>query len=258
MSKRKKVSAPKKVGGMAITLSLIVGLLQLMDDGRQKKEMMKQVQTTLNSANIVCDKVIDKNPTIDLKICYDYKHNGASMVQYTLQGDLVNKRNISKRPRFYREKKLSEDHQIRPSDYVKTTGSETPSYSYDLGHLAPDAAFDHTKRSLLKVYTMANVVPQEASFNRGVWADLEMQERAVAVDEKKATVTILCLYGKNHLVKKSGMSMKRYVGIPDSFIKIIDSQRGRECYFMMNKPTKKPFTAFRVDCESIVKRLNSF
>jgi len=54
---------------------------------------------------------------------------------------------------------------------------------YDRGHLAPagDMAFSH--QAMSESFYLSNISPQRASFNRGIWRQLESQVRAWAQDE---------------------------------------------------------------------------
>ena len=56
-----------------------------------------------------CNQIIDKQV---FTICYDYKMKGAKYVSYTLDGKLVNKLNIKKRPSFYTEKNLKKNTEV--------------------------------------------------------------------------------------------------------------------------------------------------
>jgi endonuclease G len=82
-----------------------------------------------------CDQIIDKQV---YKICYSYKYKGALAVWYELKGDLVDKKNIKKRPRFYTEKNIPAKFRSKSKDYVKS--------GFDRGHLANNASFDYDKK----------------------------------------------------------------------------------------------------------------
>lgn len=105
------------------------------------------ISDVINKNN--CDQVIDKQV---YNICYSYKHKGALVVGYKLNGSLVNKNNIKKRPSFYSEKTIPIQYRSKSKDYSRT--------GLDRGHLASDASFDYTKKVQKKTYSMANIVPQ--------------------------------------------------------------------------------------------------
>jgi len=76
---------------------------------------------------------------------------GAKYVAYTLYGDKVNSVNIKKRMGFYTEKNIPAKYRSKNKDYTHS--------GYDRGHLANDASFDYSKKSLRKTYSMANIIP---------------------------------------------------------------------------------------------------
>src|SRR5690606_29954740 len=46
---------------------------------------------------------------------------------------------------------------------------------HDRGHIAPRQAFSWHACGAYQTFTMANMSPQSATFNQGVWGDLEQQ-----------------------------------------------------------------------------------
>jgi endonuclease G len=142
-----------------------------------------------------CDKVINKkyDDKDVVKICYNYKVKGATYVEYEVEGDKVDEK-IDKRPRFYAEKSIPKQYRIYPNDYIYITSLKHPEWSYDRGHLAPDADFDYNYKVLLKVYTMANIAPQVSELNRKTWIKSEKYERLVAKKLGRAKVSIGVLY----------------------------------------------------------------
>lgn len=167
-----------------------------------------------------CDQIIDKEY---FTICYDYKMKGAKYVAYTLDGSLVNKNNIKKRPRFYSEKTIPLRYRSKSKDYTHS--------GYDRGHLANDASFDWSKSSQRKTYTMANIIPQAPNVNRRTWIKAEKLERKIAV--KLGTINVIngVVYSNNP--KRIG---KNNIAIPDGFWKMIynDSMGYKKCFYYSN------------------------
>jgi endonuclease G len=167
-----------------------------------------------------CDQIIDKQY---FTICYDYKYKGAKYVGYQLKGNLVNKKNIKKRPRFYSEKTIPNKYRSKYKDYVKS--------GYDRGHLANDASFDWSKKSQKKTYTMANIIPQVPKVNRKTWIKAEKLERLIAV--KLGTVNVLngVVYGNNP--KRIG---RNKIAVPKGFWKMIynDKVGYKKCFYYEN------------------------
>lgn len=166
-----------------------------------------------------CDQVIDKQT---YKMCYDYSYKGAKYVYYTLNGALVNKINIKKRPKFYPEKEIPKQHQSISKDYYKS--------GYDRGHLASDGSFDYDKTILKKAYSLANIVPQSPKVNRYTWIKTERYERALAVKYGSIKVLIGIIYDKDPL--RIGLNK---IAIPKAYYKkLYNDIDFKECYYYKN------------------------
>jgi len=176
--------------------------------------------TPINQKN--CDQVIDKK---FYKICYDYRMKGARYVSYTLRGDQVNAVNIKPRPRFYPELSIPERYRTKYQDYTHNA------FQADRGHLAPDAAFDYSPRSLHSVYSMANIIPQYKWVNRKTWVKAERYARQMAVKLGSVTVINGVEYGSNpRRLRRSG------IAYPKAFWKMIfnNDQGFQRCLYYRN------------------------
>lgn len=119
-----------------------------------------------------CDQIIDKEL---YKICYSYKFKGALSGWTRLDGNLVGKKDIKDRPRFYNEKLIPIKYRTKYSDY---TGSAD---EWNRGHfIVADADFDYDEKDLLKTYSMANIIPQSALVNQKTWIKVERYGRMLA------------------------------------------------------------------------------
>ena len=167
-----------------------------------------------------CDQIIT-NPYF--KVCYDYNLMGAKTISYTLDGDKVNKVNIKKRPSFHTEKSLDKVYRVSPKSYSKT--------GYDRGHMANDASFDWSMKSLNSTYTMANIVPQEPRVNRYHWVKVERYARLVA--RKLGSVNVLNIIQYNKNPKRLE---KQNIAIPQGFYKIIYNKEKdfERCFYYKN------------------------
>jgi len=178
-----------------------------------------EVKDFINKQN--CDQIIDK---IFYKICYDYKAKGAKYVSYKLDGKKVNDVNIRKRPRFYPDKEIPRQYRTKPSDYTKNY------FHADRGHLAPDASFDWSRKSLHSIYSMANIIPQYRSINRRTWVKAENYERLIA--SKRGSVTVIngVVYGDyRQRLRKSG------IAYPVAYWKMLYDNNGFErCFYYKN------------------------
>ena len=167
-----------------------------------------------------CDQIIDKQV---YKICYSYRYKGALAVWYKLDGNLVNKINIKKRPSFYTEKNLKKRYRSHSRDYTHS--------GYDRGHLANDASFDYDMKIVRKTYTMANIIPQAPMVNRKTWIKAEKLERSVAVSLGSVNVYNGVVYGL-----KPQRIGKNQIAVPKAFWKMIynDEKGYKKCFYYKN------------------------
>ena len=158
-------------------------------------------------------------------IYYNYDLKGAVKDVYDINGSLVNKLNIKKRPSFKANKNIPKKYRSYSGDY-KHSG-------YDRGHLAPDAAFDYNKTALRSIYYMDNITPQLPNFNRKIWKYIEIYDRFQAVKYKNIKITILVFYKKP--IKKIG---KHNIAVPYKFMKWVQypkmSKKQDDCYEVFN------------------------
>lgn len=166
-----------------------------------------------------CDQIINKQT---YKICYDYNYKGAKFVSYILDGALVNKTNIKKRPTFYKETTIPKQYQSTQKDYYKS--------GYDKGHLLSDGSTDYNNTSLKKAYSLANSIPQAPKVNRYTWIKTERHERALAVKYGTIKVLIGVIYGNNP--KRIGLNK---IAVPKAYYKKLYNDTGfNECYYYKN------------------------
>lgn len=119
-----------------------------------------------------CDQIIDQQL---YQICYSYKYKGALSGWVKLDGNLIGKDNIKKRPRFYNEDSIPMKFRTKYKDY---TGYGE---DWNRGHfIVADADFDYDEKALSKAYTMANIIPQSALVNQKTWTKVERYGRVLA------------------------------------------------------------------------------
>ncbi|WP_373072075.1 DNA/RNA non-specific endonuclease [Sulfurimonas sp.] len=190
-----------------------------------------------------CDQIIDKTY---YEICYNYKAKGANYVYYVLDGSKVNKGNIKERPRFYDELKLPRNYRTKHSDYTRNQ------YKMDRGHLANDASFDWSEKSLKSTYSMANVIPQYKNINRYTWIKAEKLERLVATKLGKVSVLNSVIYSNSP--KTIG---RNKVAVPKAFWKMIfNKEKNYErCFYYENiiglKTRGDKLKDHEVECNSL-------
>ena len=193
-----------------------------------------------------CDQILRNGGYF--KTCYDYDAKGAKYVAYTLDGKKVNAVNIKKRPRFYEDLHIPKRYRSRYGDYTHNV------YKMDRGHLANDAAFDWSKKSLHAVYVMSNIIPQHYTLNRSkkAWAGVERYARAMAVRLGKVDVLNGVVYPKKP--KRMGRDK---VAVPSAFWKMIynDDKGFRRCFYFENRPEVKgrKLRDYETDCNRLLR-----
>ena len=195
--------------------------------------------------NKQCDQILRNDGYFTT--CYSYKNKGAKYVAYTLEGTKVNLKNIKKRPRFYEDLHIPKQYRSKPSDYTHNF------FHADRGHLAPDAAFDYSHKSLHAIYTMSNIIPQHYSLNRGIhaWRGLEKYGRYLAVKLGKINV----LNGVEY--SKSPQTIGRdKISIPSAFWKMYynTSKHFQKCFYFKNKPEikGKKIKDYQINCKKLI------
>ena len=74
---------------------------------------------------------------------------------------------------------------------VLTGSAELDDYrksGYDRGHMAPAADFRWSEEAMSDTFYLSNMSPQDPSFNRGIWADLEAAVRVMAYENNAVYV----------------------------------------------------------------------
>jgi len=229
----------------------------------------------LGQPEIRCDKMINKG-VVD--ICYNYQAKGPQYVSYYVEKDKVDSGNIEKRPSFYTEKNVPSKYRSKPADYTYATDSKTKKIYFNRGHLAPDADFDYDQKVLRKVYTMANIVPQEETNNQKNWIKAERYERYVAGKLGRVHVISGVYYNdpdlylvkrpiedikaakkwkKNKIIsyaKKAKSLEKKHILIPTHLFKIVEDGNGfRKCFLYENRAYDKNYKLkdWQVECSQL-------
>jgi len=137
----------------------------------------------------------------------DCNQHGAVKFQYNAQRDTGNFPRLEK---FYLDKNV-------PSD-CQQTSAKTYGRNYDRGHLVPANHLDYSKQAISDSNSMANILPQAATMNRGAWLlTEEIIECYRDIDE--LLVIGGAIWGKNtkddYFVKSHGIKT------PDAYWKVV-------------------------------------
>jgi len=188
-------------------LKLIVACILSVGILSAKSTQSVDLSTFLDVAK--CDQVIKQDTH---SVCFDYKKNGPKAVWYSLTGSLVNEINLKNRPTFKKNPQLSSRYQIDHNLY-----SANGMY-LDIGHLAPDGAFDYDLDILKDIYYTSNATPQYHYLNAYYWYKSEQFGRYLAVKYGTINVIDIVLYGNDVFLNKQGYTSQ---GIPTEYIKIL-------------------------------------
>ena len=144
---------------------------------------------------------------------------------------------------FYPDPRLAESHRAELGDYRRS--------GYDRGHLAPSADMPGLEAQH-ESFSLANIAPQNATLNRGPWADLEIELRRFALRHAETYIVTGVLFeGERLQTTPTGR-----VYVPTSFWKAVavpghgsvvflaeNSERGRP----MAIPLRAFISRYRID-----------
>lgn len=142
------------------------------------------------------------------------------------------------------------------SDSLITTGSaELNDYrksGYDRGHLIPAADATWSLDAMNDTFYLSNMSPQEPSFNRGIWADLESVVRNFANTEGSVYVVTGPIFYPETTNATIG---KNKVVVPDAYFKVILDYEEPEVkaigFILANEGSKEPLQNFAVSVDEV-------
>jgi endonuclease G len=184
-----------------------------------------------------CDQVFNNGYFIN---CYDYKLKSTKFSFTRLDGDLVNKKNIKKRPRFYENLDIPRKYRVKYSDYTRS--------GYDRGHINSDASFDYSLKSQKATYVMSNIVPQRPKTNRKSYLKVEKYERLLAKKLGSVNVFTMILF-KEH-PKRIGRAK---TAIPDGFVKVFYKDDFQKCFYIPNDDKVYKLKELAVECKRVLR-----
>lgn len=142
---------------------------------------------------------------------------------------------------------------FRADPAVMTGSAALADYSgsgYDRGHLAPAQDFAWDSVSMSESFFLSNMSPQNASFNRGIWAQFESQVRTWAIENDS-------LYVVTGPVLRSGLPTigGNEVAVPEAYYKVLlvytgNTQKGIG-FVMANEGSNAGFETFDVAIDSV-------
>ena len=168
--------------------------------------------------DINCSKILHKKA---FNICYSCRWKTPKLVVYQVNGNLIDKYNLSrKRLRFRPDYQLPTKCRSYPKDYSRT--------GYDRGHLAPNAIFDYDRKVQKETFLMSNIAPQKPKLNRKLWAKIERFVRMRARKYGKISVITGVCGSIGTLGKK-----RHSVNVPEWWYKILFLPNGKTISFLV-------------------------
>ncbi|WP_132256333.1 DNA/RNA non-specific endonuclease [Methylobacterium segetis] len=114
-----------------------------------------------------------------LPLCFDayaVLHSGVSRTplyaaEHLTRASVAAARRVDREDAFHDEDRGPSDERARVEDYIRS--------GYDRGHMAP-AGDMPTAEAQAQSFSLANIVPQNRTFNRGLWSAIEESVRRLA------------------------------------------------------------------------------
>lgn len=155
--------------------------------------------------------------------------------------------------------KAKREKSVFKNDFEIITGSATlddyRNSGYDRGHLKPSADESCDQRQMNETFLMSNMSPQNPSFNRGVWKDLENYVRKLTYNYDSIQVITGGNLNDNNLIRIG----KNKVGVPNYYYKVLYKYKGGqktiECFYLPNKKNTN-FRDFKLNILELEKKIN--
>ena len=184
----------------------------------------------INKSFSNCNQVLQNHT---FKSCYNYEFKGVTASLAEIRGKNVNLINITKRPQFYEDKNIPEQHRTQSSDWTNT--------GHDRGHIESDASNDYSEEVLKLTYTMSNITLQKPITNRQSYLEVEKRERELAVLYNKIYTFTVINYS-NDIINN--------IRVPSEYIKMFfDSEyKPLECYKIKNDNIRYELHESKIGC----------
>lgn len=121
---------------------------------------------------------------------------------------------------------------------------------WDRGHMAPAADMKWSEQAMKESFYLSNVCPQNRNLNAGVWNDLEIQVRELAI--QKGKIYVVC----GPIVSKQSKTIgSNKVTVPDAFFKALlqnySGQWSSIAFMFENKSGRKPLSSYAMTVEEL-------
>ncbi len=174
-------------------------------------------------------------------LLYDEEHEQARWVAYELTSQEVYS-NVAKREDNFRIDPKVSTGSAEKDDYYKS--------GYDRGHLAPAGDLGWSEESMSDSFYFTNMSPQDPSFNRGIWRELEELMRDWAVESGSVLIT-------TGPILEDGLSTigANQVSIPRAYYKVVidytePTLRGIG-FILPNEKSSQPLSSFALPIDEV-------
>ncbi len=169
-TKKQKKALKKIILSLFVLLAIFIILCFMTPaDGDATLKSDGKIKNLEIPADIEGDEVIKHT---GYTLSYNEEYEIANWVAYELTREEV--LGEEERGNDFREDKSVSTGSAKLNDY-KGSG-------YDRGHMAPAADFKWSAEAMSDTFFLSNMAPQDPSFNRGIWGDLEAAVRTMAYD----------------------------------------------------------------------------
>jgi len=142
---------------------------------------------------------------------------------------------------------------FRPDGSISTGSAALEDYrrsGYDRGHLAPAGDMKWDPEAMSQSFLLSNMSPQQPSFNRGIWRELEEQVRQWALEKDSVfVVTGPVLSSIENAIGEN------QVGVPGYYYKIIvdlsPPQHGMIAFLLPNQGSEGQLKDFAISVDSL-------
>jgi endonuclease G len=142
---------------------------------------------------------------------------------------------------------------FRPDPSISSGSAALSDYrgsGYDRGHLAPAGDMKWNVEAMSESFLLSNMSPQDPSFNRGIWRELEEQVRRWAVEKES-------LYVVTGPVLSSVYSTigENEVGVPAYYFKVLADLSPPDhsfiAFLLPNEPSAEEIAHFAISVDSL-------
>jgi endonuclease G len=164
----------------------------------------------------------------------------------SLQGD------AARSDDFRADPELDADQRAVPADYRYS--------GYDLGHMAPAAAFKRSRSAMSETFLMSNIAPQRPHLNRRLWRKLEGQVRALVETHVSVWVVTGSLFLNTDGTPADSFTAigNNEVAVPTHFYKVILAEsEGLEAFAFVMANSIDPLSGEPADYATSVDSVES-